>query len=67
MKNIEYYCDRCGKLKEGHPKTIININNKEIRDVGWIQLRSATGFIKNLDLCDECLLEFVKWFKDEKS
>lgn len=64
MKNIEYYCDRCGKLKEGHPVTVISVGDKEIRDVGWIQLHSATGFIKDLDLCEDCLNSFKGWFEN---
>lgn len=63
MRNINYYCDRCGKQKYGHPRTVICMNDKEIRDVGWVQIQSATGYIKNLDLCEDCLKEFKDWFE----
>lgn len=62
MKAIKYYCDRCGNLKEGHPKTTILVGDKDVRDVGWVQIWSATGFTKDLDLCEDCLNSFKSWF-----
>lgn len=65
MKKTSYICDRCGKEKTGHVGVNIPFQDKVIQDVGWVTICSGTGFKRNLDLCEDCIVAFKNWLENE--
>lgn len=65
MKTSFYYCDRCGGVKKKTDKIGIHVARKNISDIRWLQIRSGTGYKRDLDLCQNCLDEFKRWIENE--
>lgn len=63
MLQKNYICDRCGREKIGHSGITIQMRNgDEIREISWLSLRCRTGFVRNIDLCEDCLNKFKEWY-----
>lgn len=60
-KKTTYLCDRCGGIKNGHITESFIVGDNPIHDVGWISLKSKTGYIRDIDLCEKCLKELSDW------
>ncbi len=65
MVSRQYICDRCGKERT---RTMVDlkVGDRLVRDIGWIAIKSKSGFEMDLDLCEDCMNDFVKWFENEK-
>lgn len=64
MYKTKYYCDRCGEEKNKDFVINVVVGERVVRDVGWVSLSSRSGYKKDLDLCEKCLIEFVDWFEN---
>lgn len=62
MTERGYLCDRCGAPKEGHNGQTFHIGDTPIREIGWVTLRSKTGYKRDIDLCDKCMKDLAAWF-----
>lgn len=59
-------CDRCGRLYEDYE---INFKLKEFNAIATTYVDSKDGSItgnKSIDLCRDCRVDFILWFKQGK-
>lgn len=57
----KYLCDRCGKEREKVNRPEIRIGKKTVNNVCCLTAKSATGYQRDIDLCEDCLKEFESW------
>lgn len=56
-------CERCGNPRPEHSK--ITFDKIGARDIGWITLRAGSGYQRDVDLCERCLLELRNWMSND--
>lgn len=68
MKRTNYFCDRCGGEKRGHPSIDITIRDgTEIREIGWITFNCKTSYKHSIDLCENCLTDLRDWYRAKQT
>lgn len=66
IKTNGYICDRCGKTKEKGASINMPFRDRIIDSVGWIDICSKSGYKRDVDLCQDCLNDFNRWFREKR-
>lgn len=55
-------CDRCGKLYD-HYTTFDNTKKNGVAIIYVNKFGGREGWIRDIDLCQECMDSFAKWYE----